>query len=325
MNHKLLAIAAGIVSGMLALASLSGASIAVFFLTLVHPLPLVCVGLALGARAALIAAASAVMVMGLASPYSGLVYGVVYALPIWVIVRLSLTGPHGVVWDISEGQSASLVKERAHGGTPPSDMGWFPAGSLIAVLTAMGGALVVIGSLLTGGGLEEFVNQALAEMAKVFAGPQGEDVLQQAVMALAPLFAGMTAAMWVNVLLVNMVIAQGLVAKGGRNIRPSPQLRELKLPDWLSWALVGAALVALLMSGEIGYIGRSLVFVLAVPFFFLGLAVVHKLASFVSFPGALLGLVYVIVILTGWFALVVAGLGILEQWVGLKSRMDPSA
>ena len=54
---------------------------------------------------------------------------------------------------------------------------------------------------------------------------------------------------------------------------------------------------------------------------FLGLAVVHKLAAMTPLPGALLSLVYLVVIFSGWFALFIAGIGILEQWVGLSNRM----
>jgi len=342
MKHTLLAIAAGIVSGTLALASLSGASIAVFYLSLVHPLPLFYAGQSLGARAALIASATAVAIVVLASPYSGLVFAVLYAVPVWVIVRLSLIGPNGIVWRIPEDQQAhtpegpqtqSTFGDRMLGrgvdwasqpGEPPRDTGWFPAGSILAVIAAIGGAYIIALSVMTGGGLEEKVTEALTELSSAFAAPQGETVLQQAVLTLVPYFAGMAASMWALGLVVNMVIAQGLLAKGGRNIRPTPRLRELTLPDWLSWALVGSALLALIASGEIEYLGRNIAIILAVPFFFLGLAVVHKLATLTPFPGAMLGLVYLVIIFSGWFVLVIAGIGILEQWVGLKSRMEPT-
>lgn len=342
MNHTFLAIAAGIVSGTLALASLSGASIAVFYLSLVHPLPLFYAGQSLGARAALIASATAVAIVALASPYSGLVFGLLYAAPVWVIVRLSLIGPNGVVWRIAEDQQAhtpegpqtqSTFADRMLGrgvdwasqpGEPPRDTGWMPAGYILAVIAAIGGAYIIALSALTGGGLEVTVTEALTELSTAFAAPQGETVLQQAVLTLVPYFAGMAAGMWALGLVVNMVIAQGLLAKGGRNIRPTPRLRELTLPDWLSWALVGSALLALIASGEIEYLGRNIAIVLAMPFFFLGLAVVHKLATQTPYPGAMLGLVYLVMIFSGWFVLVIAGIGILEQWVGLKSRMEPT-
>jgi len=342
MKHTLLAIAAGIVSAVLALASLSGASIAVFYLSLVHPLPLFYAGQSLGVRAASIASATAVAIVALANPVSGLVFGLLYAVPVWVIVRLSLIGPDGVIWQIPEDRHAhtpegpktqSTFADRMLGrgvdwqgqpGEPPRDTGWFPAGSILAMIAAVGGVYIIALSVMTGGGLEETVTQALTELSNAFAAPQGETVLQQAVLTLVPYFAGMAAAMWALGLVLNVVIAQGLLAKGGRNIRPSPRLRELTLPDGLSWALVGSALMALIASGEIEYIGHNLAIVLSVPFFFLGLAVVHKLAGLTPLPGVMLGLVYLVVIFSGWFVLVIAGIGILEQWFGLRNRMKPS-
>ncbi|HEY9079660.1 DUF2232 domain-containing protein [Magnetovibrio sp.] len=343
MKHTLLAIAAGIVSGMLALASLSGASIAIFYLSLVHPLPLFYAGQSLGVRAAMIASATAVSILSLASLQMGLVFGLLYAVPVWVMIRLCLIGPNGMVWQIAEDQpphtpegpnTRSTFADRITGrgvdwgsqeGQPPRDIGWFPAGSILAVVAAVASAYIVALSVMTGGGLEDKVTEALTELSNAFAAPQGETVLQQAVLTLVPYFAGMAAGMWALGLVLNMVIAQGLLAKGGRNIRPTPRLRELTLPDWLSWALVGAALVALIAPGEMEYLGRNIAIVLAVPFFFLGLAVVHKLAAQTPFPGAMLGLMYLVVIFSGWFVLVIAAIGILEQWIGLKKRIKPSA
>ena len=53
----------------------------------------------------------------------------------------------------------------------------------------------------------------------------------------------------------------------------------------------------------------------------LGLAVVHRLARHVAFPGLLLAAVYFSIFLSLWAALVVAAVGILEQWLGLRRRL----
>jgi len=317
MKHTLLAIAAGILSGLLALASLSGASIAVFYLSLVHPLPLFYVGLSLGVRASTIATASAVLMVMVANPLSGLMFAALYAAPVWLMIRLSLIGPQGPIWHRAE-------DDHSQRGETIQNNGWFSPGYVLAVVVAMAGAYILVGSLLAGGGLQDTISKALTELSNAIAAPQGKDVLQQAVLALVPFFPGLAAGMWAVVLVLNALIAQGLLARAGRNLRPSPRLRDLVLPDALSWAWVGAALVALVAPGELGYLGRNLVFVLAVPFFFLGLSVVHKLAGLTRFPGALLGMVYVVMLFSGWFVLVIATLGILEQWVGLKKRMEPS-
>lgn len=342
MKHTFRAIGAGAISGMLVVASLSGASIAVAYLTLVLPFPLLMVGLGLGTRAALTAGISGTALAMSASPLAGLVFAVLFAAPAWLIVRLALTGPNGPVVVPPEHtgpfrqegpETQSSFQDRILGkganwdgepGEMPRDLAWFPAGSILACVAVIACGHVIAAALWTGG-LESAVTTYLTALANAIAAPQGQEVLHTAIMQATPFFAGSIAAFWALILLLNTVFAQGLLAKGGRNLRPTPRLRELRLPDWLSWALVVVALVALLAPGEIEYISRNLFLVLAVPFFFLGLGVVHKLAGFTPLPAALLSLIYLMLIFSGWFALVIAGIGILEQWVGLQDRMSPPA
>ena len=343
MKPVFLAISAGMISGLLAVAALSGASIAVAYLTLALPMPMLLAGLGLGTRAALMAAASGTALTMLADPAAALVFVFLFAAPVWLIVRLSLTGPNGPVAQAPEHQgpyrqegpeTRSTFAERITGrgvkdwegetGEPPRDLGWTPAGWIVATLAVFAGGLIIGAAAMTGG-LEDAVRAYLTQLADAIAAPQGQDVVREAIVRATPYFPGSVAAFWAVVMLGNTILAQGLLAKGGRNIRPTPRLRELTLPDWLSWALVATALMTLVAPGEIGYIGRNLVLVLAVPFFFLGLAVVHKMAAMTPLPGALLALVYLVVIFSGWFALFIAGVGVLEQWVGLKQRLTPPA
>jgi hypothetical protein len=59
---------------------------------------------------------------------------------------------------------------------------------------------------------------------------------------------------------------------------PTPNWSALTLPEWMSWPLVGTAVVALVSSGDVAYLAHNLVLIFAAPYFFLGLAVVHSLA-----------------------------------------------
>jgi hypothetical protein len=340
MNPTFLAIGAGAISGLLVVAALSGSSIAVAYLTLVLTMPLFMVGLSQGIRAAAIAVASGTMVAMLFSPEAGFMFAILFGAPSWLLIRLALTGPYGPVnvppahpgpYRQEGPETTSTVQDRFLGrvadwnGKPgefPRDLGWFPAGHILAAMAAIACGQIVAVAFLTGG-LETAVLDYLGALADAIAAPQGQKVLHEAIVKAAPFFAGTVAAFWALTLLVNAVLAQGLLAKGGRNLRPSPRLRELRLPDWLSWALVTAALMALIASGEIEYIGRNLFLVLAVPFFFLGLSAVHMLVGMTPLPGALLALVYLLVIFSGWFALLIAGIGILEQWIGVSDRMKP--
>jgi uncharacterized protein YybS (DUF2232 family) len=343
MKPTFLAISAGLVSGLLVVASFSGASIAVAYLTLVLPLPMFIAGLGLGTRRALIAVASGLVITAMVAPATGLAFGLMFALPVWVIVRLALTSPAGVINEapehigpyVSEGKpTSSTFQDRILGrikdwdvesDEPPRDLGWFPAGHITAVISVLATFYVVVIALITSGdgGLQQAATVYLTEVANLVAGAQGQEVLKDAILRAIPFFPGSVAAFWALSVLTNAILAQGLLAKGGRNLRPSPRLREFRLPDWLSWVLIASALIALIGSGEIEYIGRNLTLVLVVPFFFLGLAVVHTLAGLSPFPSALLSLIYIVMIFSGWFILVIAGLGILEQWVGLMARMKP--
>lgn len=340
MKPTFLAIGAGVMSGLLVVAALSGSSVAVAYLTLVLPMPMLVAGLGLGIRAVGIAVASGTVLTVLVGMETGLVFAILFGAPVWLVVRLALTGPEGPVLQApnhegpyrQEGpQTQSTFQDRILGrvadwngepGAQPRDLGWFPAGHILAVVAVVACGLVIAAAILTGG-LEAAVVEYLTALANAIAAAQGQEVLREAIMKAAPLFAGSVAAFWAMSLLVNAVLAQGLLAKGGRNLRPTPRLRELRLPDWLSWALVAVALMALIAPGEMEYIGRNLFLVLAVPFFFLGLAVVHKMAAMTPLPGALLSLIYLVVIFSGWFALVIAGLGVLEQWIGVADRMKP--
>ena len=47
---------------------------------------------------------------------------------------------------------------------------------------------------------------------------------------------------------------------------------------------------------------------------------VHTLARRVAFTGPVLVALYMVILVSGWAAVVVAGIGIAEQWVGLRHR-----
>ena len=336
-KHVLIAIIAGLVSAMLSLAFLSGSAVSVFFLVYLVPLPILLVGLGLGHRAALISAGAGTLIsfgLGLAG---GAMFALLHGLPSWAISFLALSksdpaiAKNGI--DVAEelpGREADVpglpVRPRSYDAgyvkaEPNPDKGWLPAGNIIVWIAIVACVYMVGASLLTGGDLKGAVVEYISGLFEIIAPNQDAKVRLDATKVLADFFPGMVGAFWVLMLGVNSIFAQGLLVKGRKNLRPSPRIKELTLPDWPSWALVGSALLALLGPGEVGYLGRNLFVVVAMPYFFLGLAVVHVLASSLRFPGVLLGLIYVVTLATGWFALVIGAIGIIEQWVGLRRRI----
>ena len=95
----------------------------------------------------------------------------------------------------------------------------------------------------------------------------------------------------------------------------------------LKKVIKAAALLGVLLGApELKYIGRNLAMILAVPYIFLGLAVVHALARRLSFPGTFLAVFYIVLVYfvlgnSGWLVVVLAAVGMIEDWTGLRVRL----
>jgi hypothetical protein len=103
----------------------------------------------------------------------------------------------------------------------------------------------------------------------------------------------------------------------GHALRPSPAWRAVSVPRWLAPVLAIAA-VAALLPDEIGTIGANAAVITALPFMLVGLAVLHTVSQRWPARGLALGLVYVTTVILGWPAIVVAALGIVDQWLPLR-------
>lgn len=338
LKHVIISIVAGLVSAMLSLAFVSGSAVSVFFLVYLVPLPILMVGLGIGPRAAFIAAGAGTSLSLGIGVAGAAMFAVLHGLPSWLIAMLSLTktdptiAKDGIdVEDELPGAEADVpgLPSRPRNydvgavkSEPYPDKGWYPAGSIVVWISLLACIYMIAASAFSGGDLKGSVIEYVSGLFEMIAPNQDAKVRLDATKMLADFFPGMVGGFWVLMLGVNTIFAQGLLAKGRKNLRPSSRIRELTLPDWPSWALVGSAVLALFGPGEVGYLGRNLFVVLVIPYFFLGLAVVHVLAGSLRFPGILLAAVYIITLTTGWFALVVGGIGILEQWVGLRRRIS---
>jgi uncharacterized protein YybS (DUF2232 family) len=134
-------------------------------------------------------------------------------------------------------------------------------------------------------------------------------------------FPAMILISWLLMTSINAVLAQGVLSRSGKALRPSPKYGLITLPDFASWAFIACAAATVLSDGDVAYIARNLTVVTALPFLALGLTVVHKAVRLTRFSGALLAAFYLLLLLSVWVALPVIGLGLIEQWVGLRNRM----
>jgi Predicted membrane protein (DUF2232) len=296
-----IAVACGAVAACLYLGIVLGSSGALILVYLTQ-LPLFVAGLWLGAGAAAVAGASGTLVLlGAYDLLGAAIFAALNAGPVTLLVRQVL-----------------LARRR-----PDGSFAWYPPGLLTAWLTGLALAGIAAAVLLLGGpdglqaGLREMVAQVLDRIASRPV-PNRELVAE----ALATIIPGVVAASWMVTTVANGALAQGLLARFGANWRPSPPMAALALPVWLTVALAGAAALTI-FPGAPRFIGLNMTIVLFVAFCLGGLAVLHAAARRLSQPTMALVSFYTVATLFGWPFMIVAVLGLLESWLGLRRRLAP--
>lgn len=300
----ILALGAGTLSAVAVYAILVGSLLALplFYFA---SLPLYLAGLGLGSKGVLLAVLAALVTVGvIGSVQTALPYALAYAVPALIVC-----------------QRALRVQPMADGTAR-----YTSGGEIIAGLTAGGAALLtaVAAMTLMDGGSEPLADMVANFLRAAFEAMSGDidpQAREHVVQSLAPLFPGMAVASWVFMHVINAATGQSLLQRSGRNLRPAMSYLDITLPDWCSWLLVISGAAALLLPGDLSYVGRNLVIVALVPFFVLGLAVVHGFARRSGRGTTLLVAFYILLVVFGPTAFLVAGAGVLEQWIGLRKRL----
>lgn len=298
----IIAVGGGAMSAAVTLLVLSG-SPGGALLGYLAPFPLMLVALALGAWAAPVAG---VVGVALVAAFGGVtaasLYGGLHAVPSWLVAKLALT---------RRGGSAA-----AAGG------GWSLPGDILCWLALLAASAILAAAVLAPAGIEQSLRQVL-DQAFAAAGPSLTDAQRSRLVdQISPFFLGATGVMWIIMIAVNGVAAQGLLGRKGWSVRPTPRWSALALPDWFSWVLVAAAVVALFADGDMRYVARNLVLILATPYFFVGLAVVHYLAARTAVKLlALVGFYMALGFAFPGVGAAVAALGVAEQWIGVRRRL----
>ena len=298
-KDMLMVVGAGAISGFASLAFLSGMPGALLVVYLA-PLPLLLVGLDQGVKAVSVAGVSGIVTSTIAGTMlSGGLFTIIHAFPAWIIVR------------------QALLKYSVPG---TKNEEWYPAGSILCILSSFGAGILMVAIVWSQGevgGLQGIIRSYLDQVFTNMM-PVDEVVRGNLVQLMVPLFPGYMGTSWVLMVVFNATIALAILTRFDRTKRPKSKLANLMLPDWMSWFIVIPASVALLSQEELEFFSRNFTLILAVPFFFLGLAVFHKLAFHAAFPRMLITAIYVALIFSSWIALVVIITGIIEQWFGLR-------
>lgn len=301
-----IALVGGIASALLFVALLTGSPAAMLFVYMV-PLPLFLVGFSQGLVAAAIAAGSATAATSAIGGLSlALIFGVVIALPVLFIVRQSLLSRPG----------ADNTTE------------WYPPGLLLGWLTALAAVAIALVVLVQWGGGSDLPDAIRARFQEGLAQYQGDPNmaavaarLETWVDVLANFLPAILASVWLIVLSLNAVVAQGALTRGGHSKRPSPRLSAIEAPNWVMYALAAALLAWVTGLDGLEFLGQNLTPVLAIPFFFVGLAVVHSFVRRFPARGLILAAFYMILILLGFLAMLpVTAIGFAETWTQFRRR-----
>lgn len=303
----LIAVCAGLLSLVAAMPALNGApgGLMLFY---VAGLPIYLTGFAFGVAAGTVASLSGfIAAMFLGGALVAGVFALVHLLPAWTVIR-----------------QAMLQRTAADGHTE-----WMPAGTIVSSLAGLSAMLMLLAGLAFiagGGGFSTIVTDRLTDVLAAVAPDTPKAARDEMVQLYGPLLPASIGSSWVIMAVVGATLAQAILARAGRNLRPTPRYANMVLPEWISWAMIGCAVVSLVASGEIEFLARNLTLALAVPFFLLGLAVIHHWARRVPRGTMALVAVYFLIFVVGWAGLLVtAAVGVLEQWGGIRHRLTGPA
>lgn len=298
-----IATAGGLASAVCYLATLTDMQ-AALLLAYLALLPLCAVGLGWGTSVAAIAAVVAAVVVTVgASVVVGVTFALAYGVPAALAVRLMLRSS----------------------AEPDGTTAWYAVGPLVSWLAIYACGSFALLALLGG---DSGVREAIAEIEKIMTSVVPVDQNPQVavlVRVISEFFPAIVISSWLVMVLVNLVLAQGVLERFKRNLRPRPEAATIALPAWYTLVTVGAAAAALaarlLGLDTVGFIARNMTLALLVPYFLVGLAVVHVWARQWPARLAILAGFYLLLLVLGWLSMVtVAALGFMEQWLFLRRR-----
>lgn len=295
------AVSGGFLSAVLALSLATGSALALL-LAYLAPFPLFLVGLSKGQKATTLCVSAAVFFTGLmGGVLSAVVFAFMTGIPCAILILLALR--HRMSHDRVE---------------------WFSAGTLLAILPIYGSLLFIIGYMVFGTGgqplemvIQDFFSQVINSLAATLPSEAKTALITQ----ISGIFVAMILISWSFMTLVNAIMAQAVLTKAQTALRPTPRYSQLRLPDVASWAFVAVAIVTVISDGTTAFIARNLSLALCLPFLFLGLSVVHQAVRLTRFSGALLSGLYLLLLLSLWVAVPLIGLGLIEQWIGVRKYL----
>lgn len=198
---------------------------------------------------------------------------------------------------------------------------WPSGGHLVLWLCFLGATVTVVGAATLWGPTppEQFLAEEFRKALSTVVDEATQERLQPALSLFAKLPA-LTVLSWMMTLASNGVLAQALLVRFDRQIRPAPVMSELALPRWFSLVGLALAVIAAAGPGWLGFIARNLLLVQGFAFVFAGLAVLHAASFRWRSRLGLLVAFYVAAFVFEWPFALAALIGLVEPWARLRFR-----
>lgn len=241
-----------------------------------------------------------------------------FTLPAFALTRLSL-----------------MSRIRAHDLAPgseaqPSDPRYefYPAQKLILWATGMG---IIITSLMFArfanedGGLPAVFVAMLTEQPAT-AALLGLDDMSIDAAALRMVVITMivsAGASWAISMIFSLLGAQRLSEWTTVNLRPKQNFDDLSLPPYLDIFLVSTIVLSIFLDGAWSVYFVALALCFLIPYFLLGLSVIHAISRPLDARIWILSALYLFLLLFFWLGILVALLGIIEPMLRLRQRYGP--
>ena len=259
------------------------------------PLPIAAIGLSFGMGQAIITAVlAAVMTAIILSPPLAIVFAITFLAPTVLLVRQAL-----------------LSRQDAEGRFI-----FYPLQQLILLTLGMTGIGAVLLFFISGGaeGLPQSFANAIQQapevreaLVQVYDISSQEEMLWIANAMLVSAFAS-----WPLLLLGNMQLAQALLVRTKRNLRPQENYDRLQLPIWLIAPLAVFMGGAALLSGWPASLSAALAAMIMAAYFLLGLAIIHAISRHWNGRGFLLAVLYFLIFVMAWVIIPVSLMGLLD-------------
>ncbi len=269
-------------------------------------LPIFFAGLRLNANVAMRAVTvAAILILVVISPSSSVIYMFLLGLPAWYITKGCLTS-----YSLADGTFKI----------------WYSVGLIITNLAFYAVILCGLLSLYyagTPGGLKSLLAQQILAGSKEL-----EDEYAQAMNVLAHDWAFLiypfTVWLWAISLYGHAWLANKLLRKRGHARRPHLVVNPFLMPGWVLYLLCICALASLIGSPNMRFFGESSFIVMLLPYFFLGIAVMHRQSAAWPSRRFFLFFVYFSIFTQVWPALVLAGAGLWHQLKTLNKHLPRS-